>query len=174
MSAVTITRLTPDPPSLSFTMMDIKLSPYVPVFQTTAHEILHLTSNQRRLTTSSSLTPPVACVLTNCDAFIPSSIPLEQPLALTEQSVMAMFIVHVLNRQRMAWAAVSGAKFVPLCSFRGYLWLAPCSLVCASCWQRVSVCHRLLNPASCMQLGCKMLGTCMLRCEASGSDDVLR
>lgn len=60
-------------------------------------------------------------MLTNSDAFILSSIPLKQALALTEQSVMAMFIVHMLNRQHMAWAAVSGAKFVPLCSFRGYL-----------------------------------------------------
>lgn len=63
------------------------------------------------------------------DAFIPSSIPLQRALALTEQSVTAMFIVHALNRRHMVWATVSGAKFVPLCSFRGYLWLAPCWLV---------------------------------------------
>ncbi len=93
-----------------------------------SHDILHLISMHRWLITSLSLTPPNTCILTNCDAFIPSSIPLEQALALTEQSVMAMFIVHALNRRHMAWAAVSGAKFVPLCSFRGYLWLAPCWL----------------------------------------------
>lgn len=91
-------------------------------------ERLPLTSIRCRLTTSSTVTPSAACVLTNCDAFIPGSIPPKQALALTEQSVMAMFIVHALNRQHMAWAAVSGAKFVPLCSFRGYLWLAPCWL----------------------------------------------
>lgn len=61
------------------------------------------------------MTLPKACVLTH------RNIPLKHALALTEQSAMAMFFVHVLNRLHMAWAAVSGAKFVPLCSFRGYL-----------------------------------------------------
>lgn len=117
--------------SLNFTVIEIKWSPYV---SCASHEccflceILPLTSIRCRLTTSSTMTLSAVCVLTNCDAFIPGSIPPKQALALTEQSVMAMFIVHALNRQHMAWAAVSGAKFVPLCSFRGYLWLAPCWL----------------------------------------------
>lgn len=81
---------------------------------------------------------------TGWDAFIP----VQQAWALTEKTVMAMFIVRVLNRQHMVWAAVSGAKFVPLCSFQGYLWLAPCWLVVLLADKRVSVCHRLINPAA--------------------------
>lgn len=88
----------------------------------------NMTSNHRRL--NNVFIPDTATGLSNCDAFIPSiAFHPKQALALTEQSVMATFIVRALNRQHMAWAAVSGAKFVPLCSFRGYLWLAPCWLV---------------------------------------------
>lgn len=61
------------------------------------------------------------CILTGCNAVIPYSIPVKLALALTERSTMAALIVSVLNRQHMAWAAVRGAKFAPLRSFRGYL-----------------------------------------------------
>lgn len=108
--------------SLCYSMMDLKagahesLSVKQPLFPGVKYYRLP-TIHWRGM--SSSLTR--SKTLTDCDAFFPSGIPLEQALAVTEQPAMAMFIVPVLNRQHMAWAAVSGAKFVPLCSFRGYL-----------------------------------------------------
>lgn len=87
-----------------------------------------LTSIHCWLITSSSPTLPKAHALAMMPSF-PAAFHCSGALALTEQSVTAMFIVPALNRRHMVWATVSGAKFVPLCSFRGYLWLAPCWLV---------------------------------------------
>lgn len=42
-------------------------------------------------------------------------------LTLTAQACHGYVHCNVLNRQDTAWAAVSGAKFVPPGSFQGYL-----------------------------------------------------
>lgn len=68
-------------------------------------------------------------MLTICNTFILSGVPMRRAFALTEQSATLMIIVHALNGWHTELAAISGAWFVPPFQFWRYLSQAPCWLV---------------------------------------------
>lgn len=68
-------------------------------------------------------------MLTNCNTFILSGIPMRRAFALTEHSATLMIIVHALNGWHTELAAISGARFVPPFQFWWYLSHTPCWLV---------------------------------------------